>query len=859
VLAAAVLALAVLAAPAAAVPSTPPWQAAQRMQDLSFDAQSALLLDEPRSAVRLMRRARAQLSGQLAARLHRDAPAAERATRAALAAATRAARARDETALAAARGRLRAALFRGSYAVTLAAVRAGDASGAGTWLLLREFRKATRFTRPGVDATLAVRELAEGRTGPRRALLGVKKDLLDAYQAGLSDQLAEAAGAAERRFGARWAQTAALAAGLWQILAPEYEKTRGAAPREQADSAFRALERTALRGDAGGFATARARVARALDGFTAAPFTAEEQARRAGQLTRFVELIPVDYDHGTEDGKVTIPFELQESMAFTEAAISAFSDLEEELEQRDPRVTAQVAQALDRLKGYVEDAQDGTRVAAQDTMESTQQRASDTIEELLPDEWKQDDAQSDFDLIAISLDRMEAAAGAGQYAAAEQSRLEAYAFFEFGPELSLRSIAPDVVNRVEGLIWFGADGHEGLAKLIANKQPRREVRETRLALDDALEDGAGSLGEGATAATAVTNAAVIVFREGLEAVLILAAVMASLTGAARAQRRPMLIGALLALVASVVTFVLARTVLTELARYGEKLEAVVGLIAIAVLLLVLNWFFHKVYWTEHIKKFNKRRRRLLGVTAGGLVSAQVIGFVLLGFSTVYREGFETVLFLQALELNSGLAVVLEGVALGGAAVLAVAVATFVLERKLPYKKMLIVTGVLLTVVLMIMMGKTVRIMQGVGWVPITPIEIDPPYWTGIWLGVFPTVETLLAQLAGGVFVIGSYLLAERLKHRRRRPSGRDHAAVARNGQGRENGDQHHDPHKRHPDVAVGGGVQPERAQSVGPGGERVGLGELTQAVGHRVGRDEHRGGEGEREQSREADRVRRLG
>jgi high-affinity iron transporter len=335
--------------------------------------------------------------------------------------------------------------------------------------------------------------------------------------------------------------------------------------------------------------------------------------------------------------------------------------------------------------------------------------------------------------------------------------------------------------------------------------------------------------------------------------------MASLTGAARTQRRPMLIGAALALVGTVVTFILARTVLTELARYGEKLEAVVGLIAIAVLLLVLNWFFHKVYWTDHIKRFNKRRRRLLGVTAGGLISAQVIGFVLLGFSTVYREGFETVLFLQALELNSGLAVVLEGVALGGAAVLAVAVATFVLERKLPYRKMLIVTGVLLTVVLMIMMGKTVRIMQGVGWVPITPIDIDPPYWTGIWLGIFPTVETLLAQLGGGVFVIGSYLVAERLKHRRRRGSARDYAAVARNGQGRENGDQHDDPDERHPDVAVRGGVQPERAQGVGPGGERVGLGELTQAVGHRVGRDEHRGREGEREQGREADRVRRLG
>jgi len=131
------------------------------------------------------------------------------------------------------------------------------------------------------------------------------------------------------------------------------------------------------------------------------------------------------------------------------------------------------------------------------------------------------------------------------------------------------------------------------------------------------------------------------------------------------------------------------------------------------------------------------------------------------------------------------------VALGGLAVAAVAVSTFKLERKLPYKKMLIVTGVLLTLVLMVMMGKTVRVMQGVGWVPITPVDVQLPYWTGIWLGLFPTVETMLAQLGGGVFVIGSYLLAERLKHRRprRRRSApfRGQAQAEANQNGARNG------------------------------------------------------------------------
>jgi high-affinity iron transporter len=244
-------------------------------------------------------------------------------------------------------------------------------------------------------------------------------------------------------------------------------------------------------------------------------------------------------------------------------------------------------------------------------------------------------------------------------------------------------------------------------------------------------------------------------------------------------------------VASGITFVLAQTVLTSLARYGEKLEAVVGLVAIGVLLLVLNWFFHRVYWTEHISRFHKRRRRLLGLASGGLMSAQVFGFVLLGFSTVYREGFETVLFLQALELSSGMWVVLEGVALGAVGVAAVAVATFVLERKLPYRKMLIVTGVLLTAVLVIMVGKTARTMQGVGWLPITPIDLDVPYWMGLWLGIFPTVETIAAQIASVVFVIGSYLLAEQVKTRGRAaapapaPPTRIHRAPAEAGAPRE--------------------------------------------------------------------------
>ena len=116
----------------------------------------------------------------------------------------------------------------------------------------------------------------------------------------------------------------------------------------------------------------------------------------------------------------------------------------------------------------------------------------------MPEPWKEGTDESDYDLIALTLDRMEAAAGAGQYSQAEQARLEAYAFFEFGPERRLKAFDPGLALEVEGVIWFGAGEQPGLAKLIADRAPRRELRETRRALDDLLADAAATLGDSAS-------------------------------------------------------------------------------------------------------------------------------------------------------------------------------------------------------------------------------------------------------------------------------------------------------------------------------------------------------------------------
>ena len=295
---------------------------------------------------------------------------------------------------------------------------------------------------------------------------------------------------------------------------------------------------------------------------------------------------------------------------------------------------------------------------------------------------------------------MEAAINAGEREQAEGARLSAYAFFEFGPERLLRGLDPQLTTEIEGYVWYGAEGKSGLAELIADDGSARDVRDTRLALDEALEQAKGTTGEGASGITVITNAALIVFREGLEAILIIAAITASMVGSNRRLRKPILRGALLGLPASAVLFGIAVLLLDQLSQYGEKLEAVVGLVAIAILLLVLNWFFHKVYWTEWIASHRKRSKALAGAAAGGVAAgATVFGLYMLGFTSVFREGFETVLFLQALQLESGTGIVLAGVGLGLLGVAAVGAVTFKLEQKLPYKKMLIVTGVLISLVL----------------------------------------------------------------------------------------------------------------------------------------------------------------
>jgi high-affinity iron transporter len=737
-----------------------PAHTAEDIRQALFNAQVALMAGDAENAARAVEEAEGLYQTVLSPAFAADAPEIDAQVQALF---EQAALAESVAAFAAARSQIWTGLLNGSGQVVFAAVAADDSATAALWLPLRDFRVSTRFSRPGADATLAIRALAEGRLNRDEAAAAVEADLWDTYQAQLNTSLVDADEAQQHGFALRRAEEAALAQGYFAILAPAYETQRSQADAEALQNQFTAMVDAAVSGRDDAFAQARTQIDMALAGFRAAPLSQEELARRAGQLTRFVALVPVEYARGVRNGIVTNDIEVQEALTFHEGAVSAFQDLQSALTQIDAEATNQLAQllpqALEQIRTTVEPAD----------LQATIDQINALLAEVIPAEWQTGGGASDVDVILSVLDQVEKSAAQDDYTLAESARLEAYALLELGVEQRLRGFAPELAVEIESLFWQGTTDQPGLAVLLVSKAPLGDVRASLAKLETTFDEARLLLGSSQSAPAAVTgNAAVIVFREGLEAVLILASLLASLrTIEQRRFRRPLIVGAALAFGATVVTWVIATNLLNVLLPLGEKLEAIVSLIAIGVLLLITNWFFHKAYWVGWMANFHARKRELVsGVVT--IAISQTIGLVLLGFTSIYREGFETVLFLQSLVLEAGTGIVLQGVALGLLGTAVVGLITFALQVRLPYKKMLIVTGVLIGGVLLTMVGHTVHVMQSIGWLPITPISgLFIPYWMGQWFGLFATWQGVILQFAAAAFVIGSYFLAEHQNQRQR--------------------------------------------------------------------------------------------
>lgn len=263
-----------------------------------------------------------------------------------------------------------------------------------------------------------------------------------------------------------------------------------------------------------------------------------------------------------------------------------------------------------------------------------------------------------------------------------------------------------------------------------------------------------------TPSAAIVDTGILVFREGLEAILVLTAITASLVRTQNVYWKPIASGAGLSFIATLITWFVVVGILSTVRAPELDVQAGTGLLAIIVLLVIMNWFFHRIYWTGWISHHNRRKQTLMNASGTTAQSAIYKGLLILGFTSVYREGFEVVLFLQSIRMQVGGLIVGIGTLIGLAFTLVIAILTFVSHRKLPYKKMLVLTGVMLGVVLIVMVGESIQEMQQAGWMPATSIGITMPGWLNLWFAVFPTIQSLIAQVLAAIAVLGSYFAAE---------------------------------------------------------------------------------------------------
>lgn len=257
---------------------------------------------------------------------------------------------------------------------------------------------------------------------------------------------------------------------------------------------------------------------------------------------------------------------------------------------------------------------------------------------------------------------------------------------------------------------------------------------------------------------AFTTAFAIIFREGLEAALLVAALVTALaTMRQRQHAKYVYRGAGLALLATAATWAAARWIITLGPWSRELIEAVTSLLAVLILFLVSFWLLQRL---EHRRWMEYVRGRVWEAMHAG----RPLALVGVGFTAVYREGFETVLFYSALGAMADQAWrwVLWGF-LGGSAVLGVLVLAMVwLGVRLPARQLLGAAMVITALLSVALLGNGLRELQEAGLFPLTPVDWLPPFsFTLIQLtGIHSTAETLAAQAAlllvyavGGLLVL----------------------------------------------------------------------------------------------------------
>ncbi|HEX8262434.1 MAG TPA: FTR1 family protein, partial [Allosphingosinicella sp.] len=250
-----------------------------------------------------------------------------------------------------------------------------------------------------------------------------------------------------------------------------------------------------------------------------------------------------------------------------------------------------------------------------------------------------------------------------------------------------------------------------------------------------------------SAASSFLGAFTILLREGLEALLIVVAMLAFLRKADRAEMvRPVHWGWIAALIAGVATW-WAATHLVSISGASRELTEGFGSILAAVILLFVGIWMHGKAQADEWQRYIREK-------VGQALSRKSAWFLfLLAFIAVYREVFETILFFAALSAEGRLAPLLGGAAAAAALLGLIAVLMLRYSRKLPIAKFFTYSSALIAMLAVVLAGKGVAALQEAGMIGVTPLGSAPRVEI---LGLYPTVEGLLAQLAALAVLLAGF-------------------------------------------------------------------------------------------------------
>ena len=358
--------------------------------------------------------------------------------------------------------------------------------------------------------------------------------------------------------------------------------------------------------------------------------------------------------------------------------------------------------------------------------------------------------RNDVDKIGSKLDDMLSIFKKGNYDEAFSTSRSAYLDNYEHVEVPLRPINPDFTLDME--IKFAE-----LRNLIQTKVPydkiQSKVFEIKQGLDESerLVSGTGVVAPGIAFSTSFS----IIFREGLESALIIGAVLTYLEASRNNKfKKHVYYGIIIAIAATAATWSIAQYIIEISGANREIIEAVAGISAVAVLFWVSFWVLNKIEtkkWIEFVKA------KVWKATTTG----SVIVFVMLSFFTVYREGFETVLFYQAILSFAKYMewYVIAGLISGLAVIIGIVFLIRRLGKKLPLRVLFGLTMGVGAYMSIAFMGNAIRSFQELGYISTTSLigtvprlDINLAEMTGI----HPTLESVVAQLILlAIYVIGS--------------------------------------------------------------------------------------------------------